>query len=138
MVLATTNQWQSRENKNFRYSITFSSQDRFIYLSSNMFITQWTQPGQTHFFRHYLTTLDTDLSVSVNYFAGAPTFYLSLNTSNKYPTSKHYSYQISHSYSKNVGLSNAIYLNGKDLETFCKNLDTAKALNEPCGLFITA
>jgi hypothetical protein len=138
MVVATTNQWQSRENKNFRYSITFSSQDSFIYLSSNMFITQWTQPGQIHFFRHYLTTLNTDLSVSVNYFAGAPTFYLSLNTSNKYPNRGNSSYQISHSYSKNVGLSNAIYFNAKELETSCKNLDTAESLNEPCGLFISA
>ena len=124
-VVATTNQWQSRENKNFRYTITFSSQESFIYLSSNMFLSHWTQPGDYQQFRHYLTTLDSDMTVSVNYYAGMPTFQLSFNASDKNSSNKNSSYLLSHQYSKNSGLSNAYYIKAKDLSASCKTPELA-------------
>ena len=65
-----------------------------------------------------------------------PIFDLSFNSSDKYVNNKNSSYQLSHQYSKNLGLSNAFYLKAKDLTASCKPIEPAASLSEPCGLFI--
>ena len=72
-VIATSDYAGSMINKNFRFQISYSTENNFGYLRSNIGYKYKTKSLHSEQLRHYITrSVDKDIRVSLTSFSGNP------------------------------------------------------------------
>ena len=85
MIIAKNSQWKSKEIKNFKYSISYSTDDTFVYLKSEQLIDTYINSFISNYYRHYLTKVNQDVSINLFVSSGNPYIYVSASSDNKKP-----------------------------------------------------
>lgn len=74
-------------NLQFQYLISYFTEDSYLYLKSSLPLEVKQKAGNSSYtyFRHFISTFNKDLSLSLTVFSGSPTLYATFDPEYKWP-----------------------------------------------------